>query len=222
VCKGFVMYSVEWRDFLPGGFNDCAPAGAQCDPNQIKTIMDWLGPNLTGDMKRAPDRGTIFRYIRDQKVYRCPSHKLRNETPTPAIEQYTSYTAPLLLAGAPTTLLRSTRYPSSLKDYSAETLPTKDRLDVCIMPVILIEEDANFWLVGSKDSGWCNIDQISTRHYGHGGLGFIDGHVEHRKLKGVRSHQWIYELTDRRMISAGHCGLEPGFGWLAKQPSDLP
>ncbi len=217
ITKGFAIYAVEWKDCLPGGFNDATP-----DQFSPKVIMDWLGPNLTYEFSRAPERGTIFKYVGDRNVYRCPAHKLFSESDKPKMEQYTSYTGPLCLTGAPTTMLRSTRYPRDMKGIAFDALPPKDRLDVCIMPAVIVEEDSAHFLVESQDSGWCNIDQISTRHAKTGGLGFIDGHVEHRAMPEVRSKQFIFETTDRRMISAGHCGYEPKFGWIRRQPSDLP
>ena len=133
----------------------------------------------------------------------------------------TSYTAPLILTGASIEMLERVRYPDPVRSGG---IPTREESIHHMMPAILIEEDANWYLTRSLDSAWVNVDQFTDRHRGAGGIGFVDGHAELRKLPKKRlpltSWHLLYELVDGRVISAGHGGFGVTFGWLRDRRSD--
>ena len=221
VTRGFLYYATDFENFLPGSVADQA-----MDGRGGWVQLDWLGPGRTGDIDRAPQQGTIFKYLGDAKVYRCPTHKLRAEADRVlerSMEERTSYTAPLILTGASIEWLKRVRYPDPAPS-NPRAIPTRDAAIHNMMPAILIEEDANWYLTRSLDSAWVNVDEFTDRHRGAGGIGFVDGHAELRKLPKkpfpLTSWHLLYELTDGRVISAGHGGFGVTFGWLRHKRTD--
>ena len=173
----------------------------------------------------------IFRYLNTEEVYICPTHRLIRESDTSQqrqIEHRSSYTAPTILSGAPPSLLKSVRYPNRV--LGRQTIPRLEDAVEHMMPAIVVEEDARWYLVRSTDSAWANWDQFTKRHRGKGAAGFVDGHAELRKFpslaytdSALTSWHLLYELVDGRIISAGHWneGGRLGMGWLREAPSDF-
>lgn len=219
VARGMLLYAQDWQDCLPGSTGDYYGSGAG------RVYLDWLGLGLTGDLRRAPTQGTIFRYLNDERVYTCPSHRLVSESNDPSTWQYehnTSYTGPVVLTGAPITMLKRMRY--TLTPGGKSYIPTLDQAVENMMPLILAEEDANWYLTKSKDSAWCNWDQVTDRHKKAGGVAFIDGHAELRKFASfpIPTNAWhmLYEMNDGRFISPWHYGGTIKFGWIRTAKTD--
>ena len=71
VTRGFLYYATEFDNNLPGSVADRARnARGEWVP------LDWLGIGRTGEIDRAPQEGTIFKYLNEAKIYRCPTHLL--------------------------------------------------------------------------------------------------------------------------------------------------
>ncbi|MBI5864713.1 MAG: prepilin-type N-terminal cleavage/methylation domain-containing protein [Planctomycetes bacterium] len=81
IATGWITYSVEWKDCLPGSVNDVDPNGGGCDPTRW-IRLDWLGtgswivipatnqecgahPLIPGGdhPEVVPIKGTIYRYV---------------------------------------------------------------------------------------------------------------------------------------------------------------
>lgn len=227
VTRGHLYYAADWRDHLPG-----LTAHNQIVNGQT-VFYDWLGIGSVGNkvqrMSSAPQMGTIFRYLNVEDVYRCPTHELMSETAgrqESEIEHRSSYTGPTIVTGAPLSLLRRVRYPTVSP--GGTTIPApRDALNH-MMPFIVVEEDSEWYLVRSVDSAWGNVDEFTDRHRGAGGVGHVDGHVELRKFSKqptpVTSWNILFELTDGRIISAGHWTSQGSWirmGWLRDAPSDF-
>jgi prepilin-type N-terminal cleavage/methylation domain-containing protein len=220
VMKGFLFYAAEWRDNLPGSTWD------EFVSNGRKVSLDWLGVGTSGNWARAPQEGTIFRYINNDRVYRCPNHLLFHETSgryQRGIEWQTSYTAPVILTGAPLALLKQVRYPEDPPN--GDQIPKKEDSIKAMMPLVIAEEDSIYYLVQSRDSAWSNVDEFTTRHFRKtGGGGYIDGHAEHRAYakdpRPLTSWHLLYELIDGRMVSAGHWGENIRMGYLRNVKTD--
>lgn len=225
VTRGHLYYAQEWRDCLPGNT-------ANNEINGDRRIYDWLGIGSFGTrtqkMATAPEKGTIFGYLNDEDVYLCPTHRLAREGDSAAQradEHRSSYTAPTILTGAPITLLQRVRYPAT--GFGGNVIPQLRDAVESAMPIILVEEDANWYLVRSDDSAWANWDQFTDRHRGFGGVGFVDGHAEHRQFprqpNPMTAWNLLFELVDGRFISAGHYTSQNqylGMGWLRDAPAD--
>ena len=173
----FNMYTVEWKDFLPGGAWD--------------RYGDWLGTaNWDGvatnadqayhNVDSAPQKGTIFKYAGQQeKVYFCPNHEHFSEEGSTQTKRY-SYTAPAVITGAPVSLVRRCLLYDPPQVNPPPYRNQWQSAQYSLMLPVLIEEDVQFSLESVRDSGWSNMDSVTTRHEKQGHIGFVDGHVEMR------------------------------------------
>lgn len=233
LARGFLLYAQDYKDCLPGSTWDV-------DRTTVNTkIYDWLGIGETGDVTRAPTKGTIFKYIAEQPaIYQCPKHKLAAETEQAItasrseLEKRISYTSPAVLTGAPIPLLKSVHYPTE-RIPAKGVIPQKADLLATMLPFMTVEESVDEFLVGSFDSAWSNVDQISDRHRGAGCLGYIDGHTEQRKFpvspspKPITAWHMVYELANGKFKSAGYwtssrkdpVSFTPS-AWLLRKPTD--
>ena len=230
IVRGHLYYAQEWDDMLPGNTANNLING------QETIYFDWLGIGSTGTSNEryfsAPQKGTIYKYLNTEEIYICPTHRLIRESDTAQqrqIEHRSSYTAPTILSGAPLSLLKSVRDPNKVLE--RQTIPRLEEAVENMMPAIVVEEDAQWYLVQSRDSAWANWDQFTKRHRGKGAAGFVDGHAELRKFPfhpntddALTSWHLLYELVDGRIISAGHWnpgGRRVRMGWLRDAPSDF-
>lgn len=233
VTRGILLYVTEWRDCLPGTTSDNITGAAH-------RTFDWLGfgweSSFIQRYNHVPQEGTIFRYLNNAEVYRCPTHRIALETNQavtyPTLENRTSYTGPTLLTGAPISLLKTARYPNTTVPNA--TIPQKNDLLNTMLPFCLVEEDSDWYLSRSGDSAWGNVDRFTDRHRGAGAIGYIDGHSEHRKMprtpnggSATQAWQCLFELTNGRYVSAGHYLTDNGqenvkMGYLLKQKSEYP
>ncbi len=220
VTRGFLYYAQDWADCLPGGTWDYIPSPT--------TYLDWLGIGTSHDVTRAPVRGTIFRYLNQKEVYRCPKHRIERETQGPSgqsLELRLSYTAPAMITGAPISMLRVARYPQNPPD--AGTKPPRADAVNHMIPPLLYEEDSQWYLDASDDSAWSNWDEITTRHRGAGAIGCVDGHAELRKFPKspmpLTAWHILYQRDDGRMFAAGHWGSTVRFtptAWIRRANPD--
>ncbi|GMU21223.1 MAG: hypothetical protein AMXMBFR13_13160 [Phycisphaerae bacterium] len=169
IATGAVTYSVESKGRLPGMRGD--------------TGADWLGGSNAGG--RKPEDGTLWKYMgKDKWVYVCPDDKREGLAPG---TWYYSFTGNLLLAGAKVEMLSGAHVP--VKTFGGTNHKTlvggMKALDG--VPLFL-EEDVNYWLTSSDDSGWCNDDCVSDRHLkmgadrGWGDIVYADTHVSRIQL----------------------------------------
>jgi prepilin-type N-terminal cleavage/methylation domain-containing protein/prepilin-type processing-associated H-X9-DG protein len=187
---------------------------------------DWLGPGNNRqnefDVMYAPQEGTLFPYAgRSEKVYFCPSYRTFREDDSTPVRRYT-YTAPLVLSGAPTSLLVRALYEGEFRsgrDWKKAT--------VSFMPPIFVEEDTRYYLEYSRDGGWSNWDTVTNRHHGKGMLAFVDGHAEGRKFQRAPRYfeawRMYFETTDGRIVSAGYYeyrGKYVQMGFMRFAPSE--
>ncbi len=229
LSRGFLLYAQDWLDALPGGKHDFYDRG----PDD-RVRLDWLGVGSTKEWQRAPQEGTLFRYVGDPRPFVCPTHASRREarkTEDWPVEHRVSYTAPNMLSGAPTPLLTAVWYPDGSPGW--DEIPERDTTVNRMMALLLVEEDTNWYLMNSKDSAWVTVDQVTERHPGRrGGIGFVDGHAELRQVTRYPSRKngvitaWnmLYELVDGRLVALGHDRMETGerirFGWLRRAAAD--
>ncbi len=200
LAVGANSYTVEWKGYLFG--------------NAFDWMGDWLGTgndprnqNNTTAVRLAPEHGTLFRYVGEQKkIYYCPAHeRFREENAQDPNQKNYSFTGPVVLSGAETALLKR-----CLAIDPAPTGPASWRMATRSFPVpILVEEDLFHWLETWRDSAWCNDDSITTRHSGRGHLACLDGHVEAQALtlapesKRVTAWEFYLELSNGRHVSLG-------------------
>jgi prepilin-type N-terminal cleavage/methylation domain-containing protein len=225
LAAGWLMYAGEWRDNLPGSTSD------HTGPYRQGRTFCWLGTwGADGNREDyVPSSGTIFPYVgQNDKVYKCPEDLLDNlalsGNATRRKPLY-SYTAPVILTGAPLGLLRNTLWPT---DYGKNYNWRKNWSTHCLrsLPWMVVEEDEGEFLAFVADSAWCNIDTLTVRHKGSASLAHTDGSVSARRYakqpKPMTAWFVLFELNDGRIISAGNSGTGIRMGWIKDQPSDIP
>ena len=226
---GWTMYASEFNDHLPGSTNDYI----RIRRGVIQRLC-WLGTyrGSGGDDERyVPYQGTIFPYVgKNVEVYKCPEDKLDKiaQRDNGQVRQKTlySYTAPPLLSGAPVGLLLRSRWVEKFgRFYNTYRGYKRGKATGHSLPWMIVEEDEAWYLAFVTDSAWSNDDSISERHDGKGAIAHLDGSVKLYKFQRepARFNAWklYYELTDRRVVTAGvysdstHGGLT--FGYITRR-----
>ncbi len=222
---GFLAYATENRSFLPGSTLDYVQerSGRRNYDNGyplcwLGTVPDWGW--LPDEELRAhmPFSGTLYPSVgRDEKVYKCPVDKFDRWTADGRDifeKPLYSYTAPVLLTGAPIELLQRTRWPGDWERTFSWRTQWDEALEYSV-PWMIVEEDEYRYLAHYLDSAWSNWDTISDRHEGRGCIAHTDGSVSVRAFKrfpnidGGPHSVWFdswktyYELTNGRLVSAG-------------------
>ena len=178
-------------------------------------------------------KGTIFKYVgRNVKVYKCPedrassqfvdtqNHINRKKPPY-------SYTAPVILTGAPLSLLKRTRFADNF-DPPFNYARDWNKAYGHSQPWMIVEEAESHYIADTYDSAWSNLDEMATRHRGKGAVNHTDGsatmreyqHSTDRRDRRRSMDAWkvYYELTDGRIVTAGTWQLSrggnPKFGYL--------
>ncbi len=159
-------------------------------------------PEFAADV---PGKGTIFRYVKNEDVYTCPSDKPGQADDTPAggggngrlsysMNAHAGYRAP--------EQLRSFRYAAdSLNNplpngRGRRSFKAGERVEFATASFkLLFEDHPNYHMNTSwPDGNFNGLDRISLRHLPSGGsanpdaegrssMGFLDGHVESRLYK---------------------------------------
>ncbi len=170
LMMGFIMFSNDYKGYLPGSQLDI---NAWPDNQSFK--RDWLqGPfdsiSTPSTFADAPQRGTIFKYVKNPKVYLCPSNDnnavLGASGGTNSRFDYTSFSS---LAGAKITKVKS---QSKFTDQTAS-----NRVSIVPTPVI-VEEDATGINGVNRESGHSNRDQMSHLHNGGSFYASLDGSAQ--------------------------------------------
>ncbi|MBK8913256.1 MAG: prepilin-type N-terminal cleavage/methylation domain-containing protein [Phycisphaerales bacterium] len=219
VTTGFIMYASEWSDFLPGSVNDVVGTNPTAPGARtfcwLGTWRDWWtdgsssDANVTTTYNRVPSGGSIFRYVSDEKVYKCPEDllerkRLHNNYIQRLKPRY-SYTAPPVISGAPMAKLRGMRWAERFTTFNENV--DFNRATGRSLPWLVVEEDENWYLGSVLDSAWSSLDQVSTRHRGKGAVSHLDGHVELRAYQvrptPMTARMVYYELDNRRLMLAG-------------------
>jgi prepilin-type N-terminal cleavage/methylation domain-containing protein len=200
LMQGYLMFANEHKGHLPGQLYDTA------NPDPEK--RDWLygGENSTTHFAAAPQAGTVWRYVNNADVYRCPSLP-----PDPQLLRNSNgrfdYAGFFLLAGAKVTKVRPTsefRHPGG----RVEHVPT---------PVITEEHPA--WGINraNTDGSHGNTDKMSRTHRRETGCFYasIDGSVhffaEPEAANGC--HNWFSKKGGGRLQSMGHFDATTRWGW---------
>jgi len=104
------------------------------------------------------------------------------------------------------------------------------------VPWMIVEEHETYFLADALDSAWSNYDSLTDRHMGQACVAHVDGSVsarsywrvsmdvrignDSRHLRKFEAWKAYYELTDGRIVSAGHPGKKFGFLRTASAVND--
>jgi hypothetical protein len=196
LMAGVLMFAQDMKNCLPGNKQDGTKG--KTDPNVSKPNADdmkrdWLGAGVQGwNFANAPQDGTIFKYVKNPNVYRCPS----------VSDQYGAgvgagsngkfdYAMFQSLSGA--------RITQCKRPFYKTTTGQEIQLPAC--PVLVQENAISFNGPTYKDGGHSRGDKLSTVHAGGSYYGAIDGSV-----------QWFKEEPTAQSDT----------NWLAYPPSNKP
>ena len=222
LMTGALMFAQDHKGHLFGNWSDAM------NPDEEK--RDFLAGN-TMNWEMAPQAGTLWRYIKSEQIYRCPS---RDQEGGRGIGgAYTNghfdYSACLMLTGARVSnvKLESTYVYTTAPiggDIGAHNARTRGSLELRPTP-IFVEETAYRINQHNIEGGWSNVDEHSDHHRGGSYYAAIDGSVHwfNGRRKKLINHQygsghpaeawqWLTISPTRGEIQMGLYGKQ--WGWF--------
>jgi hypothetical protein len=216
------MFAQDNQGRLFGNWSDAG--------NPVESRRDFLA-GRTGDWTKAPQAGTLWRYIQDERVYKCPSRDQEGgRTIGGAFTNgHFDYSACLMLTGARISNVK----PQSTYCYSSTSMANVGAPQARNMAKgienrptpIFVEETAYRLNQHNIEGGWSNIDEHSDHHRGGSYYASIDGSVHwfngrKRALKNhmygtgdlAESWQWLTISPKHGEIQMGQYGKR--WGWF--------
>ena len=220
------LFAQDNKGHLFGNWSDAN------NPDENK--RDFLAGN-TGNWQAAPQAGTLWKYVRDLNVYRCPSRDQDSGRTIGAgyTNGHFDYSACLMLTGASVSNVK----PQSLYVYTTTSVQGQGNpamaATVRAMNVpkdlrptpVFVEETAYRLNQMNIEGGWSNVDEHSDHHRNGSYYASIDGSVHwfkprRRVLKNYQygsgdpaeAWQWLTESPTRGLVQMGQYGKQ--WGWF--------
>lgn len=201
LIQGFRMFASE--------HNDCFPGNNWDTNRQNPDETDWLmGTSLA--FTNAPDKGTIFRYVTDKRLYRCPSLRERPFGVGEGSNGRFDYTAFPAFAGAKT---------ANVKVEGRFTY-SDGRIITVNTPLVVEEDPANYINSGvNLEGGHSNVDKLAKAHRGGANVGAADGSVFwFQEPDDCTAWNWSALSPHGNWVSIGaNGGTAWGWGWWGMQ-----
>ena len=201
LMMAFLLFAADHKGHLPGNFTDFA------NPDPLKRA--WL-LNANEPFTNAPQGGTIYRYLQNKDVYRCPS------IPADAVQRgfgssngQFDYVSFGVFTGAKIVNIKAQ------STYSDLTNPRiKD-----LLPTPVITEEDSLALNQQNMEGLHNFgDKMADVHRKGGYYASIDGSVHWHQEKGNNgAHSWSQRGPRGRLVSMGEGGFGITWGWWNAQ-----
>ena len=144
ITMAFLMFANEHKGHLPGNWWDYAAK----DPEKRAWLINFQEP-----FANAPQNGTVFRYLNNLGVYRCPStveNGVGGGTGSNGRFDYASF---LCLSGARVSNIK----PTSEFRFGG-------KVQVVPTPIVCEEEPAGGINGGNNEGGHCNTDRMAHTH----------------------------------------------------------
>jgi prepilin-type N-terminal cleavage/methylation domain-containing protein len=189
LMMGFLMFANEHKGSLPGNYWDSIKQ-QPTDPEK----RDWLlgdNPNQGNQALQVldgPQKGTIFKYVKNRAVYRCPAYDtgLALSSGSGSNGRF-DYAAFIVFSGA---RINHVKLGGRFHFTSG---PRNGTYDYTVMTPIICEEEAGGGINGGNDEGGhCNIDRLGHVHRGGGNYASIDGSV-HWFKEPLDHNSWNWE-----------------------------
>jgi len=211
IMMAFLMFANEHKGHLPGNWWD------YLDKDSEK--RSWL-INANEPLQNAPQNGTIFRYLNNLEVYRCPStvdSTLSSGTGSNGRFDYASF---LVFSGARVSNVKPTS--EFRRDGRVQVVPT---------PVVCEEEPQGGINGGNNEGGHCSSDRMGHTHPNSGSqmvggkrvprggayYASIDGSVHFfQEPWEASSNDWFSKAPSGRMQSLGPVPV-PSWNWWNAQ-----
>jgi hypothetical protein len=217
-----LMFAQDHKGHLFGNWSDAG------NPDEEK--RDFLAGS-TGDWTKAPQAGTLWRYIKNEQIYRCPSRSQEGgrSIGSPFSNGHFDYSACLMLTGAAVSnvKLESTYcYAStSVAGMGAKNLRSRSTIMEIRPTPVFVEETAYRLNQFNIEGGWSNVDEHSDHHRNGSYYAAIDGSVHwfngrRKPLKNqvyntgdhAEAWQWLTVSPTRGEIQMGEYGKT--WGWF--------
>jgi len=209
LMMAFRQFALDHEGSLPGNYFDSIhqqPVDAYKrdwllgdDPNQGNGALQLLD---------GPQKGTIFPYVNDPKLYLCPAYGPSFLNAGAGSNGHFDYAATLVLAGAHLTSVKldcQFRYQDGAITNDVYT------------PVIVEEEPQGGINGGNVEGGHCNTDRLGHYHNGGGYYATIDGSVHwFQEPLGQNSLSWYSLAPSGRYKTLGMI-VSPSWGAWSKQ-----
>jgi prepilin-type N-terminal cleavage/methylation domain-containing protein/prepilin-type processing-associated H-X9-DG protein len=160
---GATRYASDQDGRLPG-------SGTGVHPD-----VDWIVMNIATDTLQSVTNGSIWKYVVDERVYRCPTHPFKDYIRTYSMNNFLNGQG-------------GWGWDSNL------TARTMGMVPQPASTISFIEEpDPRKYLMGSwivyADTGNINgwVDPVGFWHQDGCNMGFVDGHVEYWKWQDART-----------------------------------
>jgi hypothetical protein len=192
---GFRLFAEDHKGHLPGNFVDYD----QSDRDK----RAWL-INYNEALSAAPQGGTIFRYVRNEKVYRCPAQDSSIINVGVGSNGRFDYAAFGVFTGALTSKIKvQSRFEDAQR--RSQMLPTP----------VLCEEEPRGGVNGGNVEGLHNVtDRISSAHHKGGYYASLDGSVHwFREPPGTGALNWFSIAPSGKQVSYGNGGFDIRWGW---------
>jgi prepilin-type N-terminal cleavage/methylation domain-containing protein len=142
---GFLLFAQDHQNSLPGGKFDRG--------NPVEWKRDWLYNG--GGSSSAPTTGTVFRYVRNAKLYRCPTLLETYYGRGAGSNGFFDYAVFNSLPGAKIQNIRRHRF----------VYPTGGKIEFIPVPMI-VQEDPVWINRGSIEGGHSLPDTLAHVHHG--------------------------------------------------------
>ena len=227
LMTGALLFAQDHKGHLFGNWSDAG--------NKDEDKRDFLAGS-TGDWTKAPQAGTLWKYIRDEQVYHCPSRSQEGgrSIGNAFTNGHFDYSACLMLTGATVSNVKlestyvytantsvagagaaSVRKRAGSSGWTMENRPTP----------VFVEETAYRLNQMNIEGGWSNVDEHSDHHRGGSYYASIDGSVHWfngrtKRLKNytygngdhAEAWQWLTVSPTRGEIQMGEYGKT--WGWF--------
>ena len=224
LMTGALMFAQDHKGHLFGNWSDAN------NPDEEK--RDFLAGS-TMDWRKAPQAGTLWRYVKSAETYRCPSRVQGEDTIGGGYSNgHFDYSACLMLTGARVSNVKQeSRYvfvPSSIGNLGENATAALGMGPTETRPTPVFVEETSFRLTKYNiEGGWSNVDEHSDHHRGGSYYASIDGSVHwfNGRRKAMKNHnygstggdaaeawQWVTVSPTRGQVQMGQYGKQ--WGWF--------
>jgi prepilin-type N-terminal cleavage/methylation domain-containing protein len=200
LMAAFLTFALDHKNHLPGNFVDYQ------NPDSEK--HSWLVDSGV-DPRKAPQCGTIFKYVKNPKLYRCPATESVGYNVKAGSNGYFDYVAYGVFTGALTTRIPNT---TRFQDASGKSI-------WLLTPIICEEELSQGGINDGNIEGLHNCsDRLASNHRGGGYYATLDGSVHwFIEPKGTNSYNYFTRAASGKEVCLGTGGYSITWGWWNAQ-----
>lgn len=187
IMMAFLLFATEHQQHLPGNYFD----SIKQQPKDAEK-RDWLlgdDPNqgTPQEYLDGPQKGTIYRYVKDPKVYLCPSYDHWAFDLNYGSNGRFDYASTLSFAGAK---VNHVNWRVRFHYHSGPYANTYNYDE--FTPIVVEEDPINGINGGNTEGGHSNTDRLGHYHRGGGHYASIDGSV-HWFKEPLDCSSWDWE-----------------------------